>query len=265
MRVNGSSLCSPQNRYFNVSGINQSLAKRAGSVRGEKGEKNQDRATISPQGRLFQMIESLTNQKATITERKNQFVASAMEQGQSSKVIQAQVDLYNEQIANIEKQITQLTAQQMKQEAEKNQPKVEDKQPKTEEEIENKTLANISEISASLERIDTVEAVKTDVDGRAGILESEIAMDKMRIGDPKMTGSLEAIEEKEGLLSQLKEKSLDLTEKIGEELTNISETAKENTDLATTEPIEQEEPSSSEPNPHKEDEESNPLQERENK
>ena len=135
-----------------------------------------------------------------ITERKNQFLAGALEEGQSMEAIQSQLDLYDEQIKNIDKQIAQITTKQMQADADNRQPKVQDKRPNTEEDIQNQKLANITKLSVSLDKIDTIDSVKKKVDGEIGVWESEIELDKMRANG--MPGSMELIEKKK-LSSQI--------------------------------------------------------------
>ena len=234
MYMTGTSLLAPRNTLINVHRVNQSLARQSGASNGEDRRLNRDTVTISPQGKAASLIENLTKQKMAITERKDQFLASAVEEGQSMEAIQSQLDSYDEQIKNIDKQIAEITAKQMQEDAEKKQPKVQDNQPKTEEDIQNQKLANITELSMSLDKINTIDSIKTQVDGDIGVLESEIELDKMRA-----TGSLEQIEKKEALLSDMKAQSLDLTSDIGQELSEASKIIDKNNDLASMQPVEE--------------------------
>ena len=68
------------------------------------------------------------------------------------------------------------------------------------EDIQNQKLANITKLSVSLDKIDTIDSVKTKVDGEIGVWESEIELDKMRANG--MPGSMELIEKKK-LSSQI--------------------------------------------------------------
>lgn len=172
-----------------------------------------------------------------ITERKNQFLASAVDEGQSMEVIQSQLDSYDEQIENIDKQIAEISAKQMQEDAEKKQPKVQDNEPKTEEDIQNQKLANITDLSMSLDKIDTIDSIKAKVDGDVGVLESEIELDKMYANG--MPGSMEQIGKKEDLLSDMKAQSLDLTSYIGQELSEVSKVIDENNELTSMQPVEE--------------------------
>ena len=237
MYMTGTSLLAPRNTLINVHRVNQSLARQSGASNGEDRRLNRDTVNISPQGKAASLIENLTKQKMAITERKDQFLASAVEEGQSMEAIQSQLDSYDEQIKNIDKQIAEITAKKMQEDAKKKQPKVQDNQPKTEEDIQNQKLANITELSMSLDKINTIDSIKTQVDGDIGVLESEIELDKMRANG--MPGSLEQIEKKEALLSDMKAQSLDLTSDIGQELSEASKIIDKNNDLASMQPVEE--------------------------
>ena len=150
------------------------------------------------------------------------------------ETIQSQLDSYDEQIKNIDKQISEITAQQVKGEIEKQHSKVQDNHLKTKEDIQSRKLANITKMSMSLDKIDTIDAVKTKVDGNIDVLKSEIKVDKIRAEG--MTGSMESIEKKEDLLSEMETQSLDLIEGIGEKLSNISKIIDENNNLESNQP-----------------------------
>ncbi len=66
------------------------------------------------------------------------------------ETIQSQLDLYDEQIKNIDKQISEITAQQIKEEIEKQHSKLQDNRPKTIEDIQNQKLANITKTQTRL-------------------------------------------------------------------------------------------------------------------
>lgn len=235
----GISLLAPQNALVNVHRVNQSVARQLGAPNrsGDDKRLNRDSVSISPQGRAASLIENLTKQKMAITERKNQFLAGALEEGQSMEAIQSQLDLYDEQIKNIDKQIAEITTKQMQEDAEKKQPKVKDTKPKTKEDIQNEKLSNITKLSTSLDKIDTIDSVKSKIDGDIGVLESEIKLDKMRANG--MPGAMELIEKKEDLLADMKAQSLDLVSDIGEELSEASKVIDENNDLASMKPVEE--------------------------
>lgn len=103
MQLTGVSSQIPKNALVNVHRVNQSIGRRKGASQGDKQNLKRDNITISLQGRVSSLIENLTKQKMDITERKGQFLASAIERGQSMDAIQSQLDLYDEQIKNIEK------------------------------------------------------------------------------------------------------------------------------------------------------------------
>ena len=239
MYMAGMSLLTSQNTLVNVHWVNQSVARQSGAPNrnGDDRRLNRDSVSISPQGKAASLIENLTKQKMAITERKDQFFANAVKEGQSIEAIQSQLDSYDEQIEDIDKQIAEITTKQMQEDAEKKQPKVKDTKPKTKEDIQNEKLSNITKLSTSLDKIDTIDSVKTKIDGDIGVLESEIKLDKMLANG--MPGSMELIEKKEALLADMKAQSLDLTSDIGEELSEASKVIDENNDLASMKPVEE--------------------------
>lgn len=220
-----------QNTLINVQRVNQSIAKRIGVSQEDQQSLKRDSLRISPQGRASSLIENLMKQKLDINERKGQVLASAVEKGQSKEAIQSQLDLYDEQIKNIDKQISEITVQLMKEEAEKQQPKIRDKQPKTKEDIQNQKLANITKMSMSLDKMDTISAVKTNLDGNVSTLKSEIKVDKIR--SEGVISSKELIEKKEELLSEMETRSLNLISDIGEQFSEVTKIIDENNNLVS--------------------------------
>ena len=189
-----------------------------------------DRVSISPQGKAASIIDTLNKQKMAIEERKSNYMSAALEKGQSMDSIQAQLDSYDEQIKEIDKQIAEISSKQMEEANEKKndaiKKSVRDNTPKTEQEIQNQRMQNLMEVSMGVERVDTVDSVKTKIDGDSAVLESEIELDKMRSnGTP---GSLEAIAKKEEQLAEMQQHSMELTAEIGEQMADLAEDIQEN-------------------------------------
>lgn len=177
-----------------------------------------DSLSLSPQGKAANMIDSLMKQKIAIQDRKNSFMSSALEEGQSMDNIQAKLDSYDEQIKEIDKQISEISAKQLEEANDKKKSTIEDHTPKTEQEIENQKMQSLMELSMGLDEVTTVHTVQTKIDGDSAVLKSEIELSD---------GLLR--EKKEEKLAELQKKSMDLTAEISGRLTDLIEkTQKDN-------------------------------------
>lgn len=69
--------------------MNQSVARQSGAPNrsGDDKRLNRDSVSVSHQGRVASLIENLTKPKMAIAERKDQFLASAVKEGQSIETI----------------------------------------------------------------------------------------------------------------------------------------------------------------------------------
>ena len=189
-----------------------------------------DRVSISPQAKTASIIDVLTKQKMEIEDRKNDFISSALEKGQSMDSIQAQLDSYDEQIKEIDKQITEISADQMEkaneEEKENIKNSIKNNTPKTEEEIQNQRLQNLMEIVIGLDGVQAVDYVKTRIDGDSAVLESEIELDKMRSNG--VSGPMKTIVKKEEQLADMQKQSVQLMEEIGDQIADLAEEIQEN-------------------------------------
>ena len=149
-------------------------------------------------------IRNLMEQKQSLLERKNQWVNSALENGQDIKSIHDMLESYEEQLNELEQQISQEMARQNSGQPEKVQSSKND-EPKTKQEIEQEKISNLVDLSSGMSQIRTVQSSQTQVEGEARVLESEIKMDKGRTGDTEITAK------KEEKLAQLQQKAAELT------------------------------------------------------
>lgn len=226
-----------QNQFFNSYRINQSAAAqngKTGAAASEEGRR--DLAIISPQGKKGGLIDTLMKQKMSIMEQKDSLISSAKKDGKSMESIKSQLEAYEKQLKDVDQQISQAMAKEMEKQAEKG--KKEDT-PKTKQEIENERLANVMDMSQGLEKAEVTWSVKTRVDGEARVLKSEIALDKMYANGSE--ASTEMISKKEMKLSELEQKSIELTSDIGEIVAETAEKAKEQNELAASKEKEEEE------------------------
>ena len=184
---------------------------------------DRDTVTISFLGQNSNSrIRNLMEQKQSLLERKNQWVNSALENGQDIKSIHDMLESYEEQLNELEQQISQEMARQNSGQPEKAQSSKKNNEPKTKQAIEQERISNLAELSSGMSQIRTVQSSQTQVEGEARVLESEIKMDKGRMGDT------EIIAKKEEKLAQLQQKAAELTAntvKISREINEkISET-----------------------------------------
>ncbi len=184
-----------------------------------------DTLTISPQGKAAQLIDNLMNQKAAITERKNEYLTSAMEQQTPMEVIQNQLERYNEQIETIDKQISEITAQQMKTDAEQQKTKPYNK-PKTTQEMEDNNLAALTHLSMGLEEMEQLDSIKTKVEREMSCLQSEIKLDKLTSNG--MKGTKKLILSKEDTLSEMQKEYEKISSALYEKITDTTEEIEEN-------------------------------------
>ena len=167
---------------------------------------DRDTVTISFLGQSSNSrIRNLMEQKQSLLERKNQWVNSALENGQDIKSIHDMVESYEEQLNELEQQISQEMARQNSGKPEKVQSAKKNNEPKTKQAIEQEKISDLVDLSSGMSQIRTVQSSQTQVEGEARVLESEIKMDKGRMGDT------EIIAKKEEKLAQLQQKATELT------------------------------------------------------
>lgn len=167
---------------------------------------DRDTVTISFLGQSSNSrIRNLMEQKQSLLERKNQWVNSALENGQDIKSIHDMLESYEEQLNELEQQISQEMARQNSRQPEKVQSAKKNNEPKTKQAIEQEKISDLVDLSSGMSQIRTVQSSQTQAEGEASVLESEIKMDKGRMGDT------EIIAKKEEKLAQLQQKAAELT------------------------------------------------------
>lgn len=226
MRITGATVFGPQKGLMNVHCVNQSVLKQPAAL--QQGVRAglrspRDTVSLSPYGKANRALSGLEKLKQQIEDRRSEYISKATEEGQSADVIQAQLDSFDQQIKDIDQQITQMTIQQTRQGIEKAKHTANtcNKRAKTRQEVENERLANITSMSAKLDSAGTIRSVKTQVDGAIGIKESEIELEKGRNG---------ATEQMEAELSELQNRSNQLTAEIGDQFHETLEEIQESHD-----------------------------------
>lgn len=180
----------PGNRSYSVAGLNNRFAQSKAAQYRVEDNRRQDRVTLSPQGKMMNMIENLQKQKKAIFEQRKELVARTHEEGGDLKLIQEQLDLYQEQAEAIDEQIAQLTTAMAKQAVEKPEQK-KAKEPEGEqnsEELETEKLTRLANLSEGVKNTETVASVQRKLEGEIRVGESEVKLGALRI---------EALKEKE--------------------------------------------------------------------
>ena len=117
--------------------------------------RDRDTVTISFLGQNSNSrIRNLMEQKQSLLERKNQWVNSALENGQDIKSVHDMLESYEEQLNELEQQISQEMARQNSGQPEKVQSSKND-EPKTKQEIEQEKISNLVDLSSGMSQIRT--------------------------------------------------------------------------------------------------------------
>lgn len=172
-----------------------------------------DRVTISPQGKKNNLLDNLMKQKMRITEQKDALVSSVLEKGGTLDTIKTQLELYEEQMKNIEEQIAEVTAKEIEQQAEKLKNKVDNK-PKTEEEIKKEQISSITSLATNLQQTEAIDSIQNKMEGGIRVAKAEIKADKMR----GLSG--EAIDRKERNVEKMEKNIAGLNSKISDNLSD---------------------------------------------
>lgn len=172
-----------------------------------------DRVTISPQGKKNNLLDNLMKQKMRITEQKDALVSSVLEKGGTLDTIKSQLELYEEQMKNIEEQIAEVTAKEIEQQAEKLKNKVDNK-PKTEEEIKKEQISSITSLATNLQQTKAIDSIQNKMEGGIRVAKAEIKADKMR----GLSG--EAIDRKERNVEKMEKNIAGLNSKISDNLSD---------------------------------------------
>lgn len=173
----------PGQSFYHVGGINQGLDKKDTAVNQAANGKRQDRVTVSAQGKMMSAIENLIKQKDAIQERRSELVAKNMESGGDYDTIKEQMELFDEQLENIDKQIAQMTADQLKKATEKEEekkPKKED-ETKTAEQLETEKLSNFASAAESMKHAEAVSSIRNKAEGEARVEKAEIKIAEIDI------------------------------------------------------------------------------------
>lgn len=142
-----------------------------------------DVVSISPAGKASQLLEALNKQRQGVVEHKNALIAETLENGMGLDTIEAQVDLYDEQLRFIDEMIAQAMADQARQAAEKQAPakKQASEEPLTEDEAQMAQTRALSEAATRLDKAKMVSQAYVAAENQSRIMSSQIDADKERM------------------------------------------------------------------------------------
>lgn len=233
MRIQGN-----QNLNMAVLRINQSQNGRqakGGNLAGIPRAENRDKVTISLFGQPGGLLKSLMSQKQSLMEQKNSLLTSALENGKSRESIQSMLDSYEEKIKTLDQQIAQEMSSQNEKQIEKTKSENWSSTPKTKQEIENKRLADITNLTTGLSQAEDLHSLQKRMEGEANVLESEIELDKgLRNGTDLSKASISGKEAKLAdlrrkageLMNRSMEKAVDTIEQASDSAEKLDEAAK---------------------------------------
>ena len=197
---------SQNHQMFHVGAANRSIAKQTEAITGKRPEYNQDRATISPEGKKQSMIEQLMKQKQQLMDRKSELMAKSAETGQR---MDSQIQQYEKQIEELNQQISELqTDKEDEKKAEENKDKLQYEKPKTEQEVEKEKMGKIAQIANIENHVDTITSVKDKIDGQIRVLHSEIEL--------SAKGGCNVEAKSNDLANQIGKKTMDIVEDLAE-------------------------------------------------
>lgn len=221
MRIQG---IGSQGAGLNIASINQSAARRKEELFGTENKQNQIQAIISPAGKKQSMIQQLMKQRQELTERMN----ALSDEGQNGGVdVKEQMKTYQKQLEALDEQLMELQTEREEEKEQEETSGIYGKPKVTEEEAKAQEQKNLIDLAIGSDQAETIASVKSRVEGRINVLESEI-----KSGNGNIEVKIEEV-------SELKTKASDLDGQIAEKL---QETNGQITDMQeTTEKTEQQE------------------------
>lgn len=236
MRINTSAFSRNTNsailKGMNIQKFNQKASENSKPIIDPKSGKDKDRLNLSPfKTKASNLLESLMEQKQNIMEQKNNFINSNIERGVDLNKVKSQIELFDEQLKNIDKQINDYMLEQSKPKEEKEEKKSVVNKEQTEEELNAERLNNITNKADSLTKAKIVNKTKNQIGQEKKVLLSEQKIDSSR---GHSSSSRQArIDKIDVTLKDLESNSIKDTNKINKEINK--ETEELNTSVVTEE------------------------------
>lgn len=139
---------------------------------------NRDKVSISPAGKKKSArLQSLMKQRENLLARQEELRRKAKDKDVDPEIIQRSLQACQEQIRAVEQQISQEIRQQFKPEAEE-EKKQEKTEPKTKEEVQQERIEQLTNLSASVSRAQSLQSLQAKLEGTADVRKAEIKTDK---------------------------------------------------------------------------------------
>lgn len=136
-----------------------------------------DVAMISQKGKAMSAVERLMKQKDFIRECKDSLLAQMTdkESGYCSADIAKKIEEYEKQLDSIDEEIAKELAKSTDESDELRENNMyKGKQPLTKQELNNKKLAELTEMSGKLDQSEQIDSVKDRLEGEKNVLEAEL-------------------------------------------------------------------------------------------
>lgn len=166
------------NGLFHTEAINRKFNKNTEDGEGKTPVfLRRDIAMISPKGKAMSAVERLMKQKDFIMECKDSLLERMTdeESGYSSPAIMKQIDEYDKQLDSIDKEIAKELAKPVdaSDKSEENNLYKKDRSV-TKQELDNKKMAELTEMSTGLSKSEQMDSVKNRLEGEKHVLEAEL-------------------------------------------------------------------------------------------
>ena len=189
-----------QNNLFNFSYVNNHFNQDNKSNKDHK----QDTLSISALGKANSVIETLMKQKQNVIDHKNELISNTLDSGGNMDSIKSQLECYDEQLKNIDNQIKQVTIETSQQQIEKQKAPIA-KASGTEQDTQTAVANVLISTSACLKQQEVLSSVKSKTDGEINVLKTQMKFS---------TSHGVSFESKRGQLSELQQRSAELTDSI---------------------------------------------------
>ncbi len=166
------------NGLFHTEAVNRKFNQNAGSKEEKKSMPPRcDFAVISQKGKAMSVVERLMKQKDFIRECKDSLLERMVdkESGYCSSEIAKKIEEYEKQLDSIDEEIAKELAKPADEKEEGREDHIyKRKEPLTKHEMNNKKMAEITEMSAKLDQSERMDSVKDRMEGEKNVLEAEL-------------------------------------------------------------------------------------------
>lgn len=163
---------------FHIEAINHKFNQNTGNGEEKRGVLfRSDVAMISQKGKAMSVVERLMKQKDFIRECKDSLIEQMVdkESGYCSADIARKIEEYEKQLDSIDEEIAKELAKSTDESDEPRENNMyKGKQPLTKQELNNKKLAELTEMSGKLDQSERIDSVKDRLQGEKNVLEAEL-------------------------------------------------------------------------------------------